>query len=111
MSRSRRCRLNPTESSFVSRLNRSFATQSPLKQTLPVRLRDRALIFLRPLEGKPPDHGVVAEARTHPVHGMFGDGGTAVDQVGRIGLIGRDQRARANADQPEARAVGLALEQ
>jgi hypothetical protein len=34
MSRSQAdARFNPTESSFVSRLNRSFATQSPQQQT------------------------------------------------------------------------------
>ena len=78
---------------------------------MPARLLVCASSFFRPLERQPPDHRVVAEAGADAVDGVLGDGGAAVDQVGGIGLIGRDQRARADADQPEARAVGLALEQ
>ena len=62
-------------------------------------------------ERQPPDHRVIAEAGTDPVDGVLGDGGAAVNQVGGIGLVRCDQRTRADADQPEARAVGLALEQ
>ena len=49
--------------------------------------------FLRPLERQAPDHRVVAEAGADAVDGVLGDGGAAVDQVGGIGPIRRDQRA------------------
>src|SRR3984957_9512526 len=67
--------------------------------------------FLRSLERKPSDYRVVAEAGANAVDGVLGDCGAAVDQVGGIGLIRRDKRTGADAAQPEARAVGLALEQ
>ena len=74
-------------------------------------MRPRASSFFRPFERQPPDHRVVAEAGADAVDGVLGLRGAAVDEVGGIGLIGGDQRARADADQPEARAVGFALEQ
>jgi hypothetical protein len=57
------------------------------------RVRTRALSFFRPLKREPPDHGVIAEAGADAVHRVLGDCSAAVDQVGGIGLIRRDQRA------------------
>src|ERR1700722_7853473 len=92
----------------------SFAARKPAAKFVAKAqavLAVRASRFLRSLERKPSDYRVVAEAGADAVDGMLGDGGAAVDQVGGVGLIRRDQRTGADADQPEARAVGLALEQ
>src|ERR1700692_1298890 len=63
---------------------------------LPARLLVCASSFFRPLERQPPDHRVIAEAGTDAVDGVLGDCRAAVDQVGGIGLIRRDQRAGAD---------------
>ena len=49
-------------------------------------------------------------ARTRSTR-VLGLGGAAVDEIGGIGLIGRGERAHADAEQAESRAVGLAFEQ
>ena len=67
--------------------------------------------LLRSFERQPPDHGVVAEAGAHAVDRVLGLGRAAVDEIGRVGLIRRGQRADADAEQAEFRAVGFALEQ
>ena len=56
----------------------------------------------------------MAELAAHAIHGAFGGGAplaAAVDQVGRVGVLGVGQRADADAEQPIARAVDLALQQ
>ncbi len=67
--------------------------------------------FVRPLERKPPDHGVLAEAGAHVVDGVLGLRRAAVDEVGGIGFIRRGERADADAKQAKPRAVGLVFEQ
>ena len=67
--------------------------------------------LLRSFERQPPDQGAVAEAGTNAVDRMLGLGRAAVDEIGRVGLLGRGQRARADAEQAEFRAVGFAFKQ
>ena len=63
------------------------------------------------LERQPPDHRVLAEAGADAVDGVLGLGSAAVDEIGGVGLISAGERAHADAEQTEFRAVGFAFEQ
>ena len=66
--------------------------------------------FLRAFEGKPPDHGVVAEAGTNAVNRMLGLDCPVVDEIAGIGLIRRCEPTYADAEEAEFGAVGFAFE-
>ena len=63
------------------------------------------------LEGKPADHGILAEAGAHAVDGVLGLRGPAVDKIGGIGLVGRGQRAQSDSEQAKSGAVGFAFKE
>src|SRR5262249_46605863 len=66
------------------------------------------------LEREALDHGRTAEFLPPPVDRVLGRlvaRAAAVDQVGRVGVVGRGERRDADAEQAELRAVGLALQQ
>ncbi len=82
-----------------------------MKTGFPTTSCPAALAIFPPLERKPSDDGIVAEAGTHAVDGVLGLRRTAVDEVGGIGLIGVCKRTQAYTEQPKSRAVGFAFEQ
>ena len=45
------------------------------------------------IERQSPDHGVVAEAGTHPIDGVLGLGSAAIDQIGGVRFIRGSKRA------------------
>jgi hypothetical protein len=66
--------------------------------------------FLRPLESKPPDHGVFAEAGTNAVNRMLDLDWPVVDEIAGIGMIRRCEPTYADAEEAEFGAVGFAFE-
>src|SRR5690242_20473467 len=66
------------------------------------------------LERQSAHHGGAAEFFPHPVDRAFGERlapAGRVEEVARVGLVGLADVGDADADQAEARAVGLACEQ
>src|SRR5690242_6929737 len=111
----------PSRCGPIAAMRPSATARSPATPGLPLPsinrpLRIRMSYAMRSLvlEREPLDHGLAAELLAQAIDRVLRRlvaCAAAVDQIGRVGILGRRQRRDADAEQAEFRPVRLALEQ